>query len=105
MTFINDTTDTIDDEEFAAALALKSDKSETYTKSQVNDNFQPTGDYATHSELTDGLATKQPTGDYATNTALTDGLATKQPTGDYATNTALTDGFCLLYTSPSPRDA
>ena len=44
MTFINDTTDTIDDEELAAALALKSDKSETYTKSQVNDNFQPTGD-------------------------------------------------------------
>ena len=40
MTFINDTTDTIDDEELAAALLLKADKSETYTKSQVNDNFQ-----------------------------------------------------------------
>lgn len=31
----------------------------------------------------------QQTGDYATNTALTQGLAGKQPTGDYATNTAL----------------
>ena len=51
MTFINDTTDTIDDEELAAALALKSDKSETYTKSQVNDNFQPTGDYALSSSV------------------------------------------------------
>ena len=93
MTFINDTSDAIDDEELAAALALKSDKNETYTKSQVNNNFQPTGDYATNTALTDGLATKQDTGDFATNTALTDGLATKAPTGDYATNTALTDGL------------
>lgn len=30
--------------------------------------FQPTGDYATKTELTQGLATKQPVGDYATNT-------------------------------------
>ena len=78
MTFINNTFDTVDDEELAAALALKSDKNDTYTKSQVNNNFQPTGDYATNTALTDGLATKQDTGDFATNTALTDGLATKQ---------------------------
>ena len=44
MTFINNTFDTVDDEELAVALALKSDKSETYTKSQVNSNFQPTGE-------------------------------------------------------------
>ena len=83
MTFINNTFDTVDDEELAAALALKSDKNETYTKSQVNNNFQPTGDYATNT----ALATKQDIGDFATNTALTDGLATKQDTGDFATNT------------------
>ena len=59
MTFINNTFDTVDDEELAAALALKSDKNETYTKTQVNSNFQPTGDYATNTALTDGLATKQ----------------------------------------------
>ena len=70
MTFINNTFDTVDDEELAVALALKSDKSETYTKSQVNSNFQPTGEYATTTTLTDGLATKAPTGDYATNTSL-----------------------------------
>ena len=51
MTFINNTFDTVDDEELAAALALKSDKNETYTKSQVNNNFQPTGDYATNSAV------------------------------------------------------
>ena len=93
MTFINNTFDTVDDEELAAALALKSDKNETYTKSQVNNNFQPTGDYATNTALTDGLATKQATGDYATNTSLTDGLATKQDTGDYALHSELTDGL------------
>ena len=70
MTFINNTFDTVDDEELAVALASKSDKSETYTKSQVNSNFQPTGNYATTTTLTDGLATKAPTGDYATNTSL-----------------------------------
>ena len=51
MTFINNTFDTVDDEELAAALALKSDKNETYTKSQVNNNFQPTGDYATNTAV------------------------------------------------------
>lgn len=41
---------------------------------------QASGDYATNTSLTEGLATKQPTGDYATNSALTSGLATKQNT-------------------------
>lgn len=41
---------------------------------------QPAGDYATKTELANGLNTKQPTGDYATNTALAEGLATKQGT-------------------------
>ena len=52
MTFINNTFDTVDDEELAVALATKSDKSQTYTKSQVNSNFQPTGNYATTTTLT-----------------------------------------------------
>lgn len=47
---------------------------------------QPTGDYATNTALTQGLATKQPTGDYATNTALSNGLATKQDTLTAGTN-------------------
>jgi hypothetical protein len=61
MTFINNTFDTVDDEELAAALALKSDKNETYTKSQVNNNFQPTGDYA----LTSAVALKADQSDVA----------------------------------------
>lgn len=36
-----------------------------------------TATYATKSEVTSGLASKQPVGDYATNMALTEGLATK----------------------------
>ena len=55
MTFINNTFDTVDDEELAVALALKSDKLTTYTKSQVDSSFQPTGDYAS----TTALNTKQ----------------------------------------------
>ena len=62
MTFINNTFDTVDDEELAAALALKSDKNETYTKQQVNNNFQPTGDYATNTNL-GTKADKPPTGE------------------------------------------
>lgn len=54
---------------------------------------QPTGDYATKTELTEGLALKQPTGNYATVEQLNQGLASKQPTGDYATNTALAEGL------------
>lgn len=54
---------------------------------------QPSGDYATKTELAQGLASKQPTGDYATKTELTEGLALKQPMGDYATNTALAEGL------------
>ena len=41
---------------------------------------QPVGDYATRTELDEGLATKQPVGDYATRTELDEGLATKQGT-------------------------
>ena len=54
---------------------------------------QPTGDYATKTELTEGLAGKQPTGDYATKTELTEGLALKQPTGNYATVEQLNQGL------------
>ena len=66
---------------------------------------QPTGSYATTSDLnnyatttalTQGLATKQDSGDYATNTALTNGLATKQNVGDYVTSSSLAttlDGY------------
>ena len=61
MTFINNTFDTVDDDELAAALALKSDKNETYTKTQVNNNFQPTGDYA----LTSAVALKADQSDVA----------------------------------------
>ena len=44
--------------------------------------------YATKSEVTSGLASKQPTGDYATNTALSSGLATKVDTSTYTTDKA-----------------
>ena len=71
----------VDDEELLNALAGKSDKATTYTRSDVDTKLN---DYATTSALNTGLNTKQPTGDYATNTSLTNGLATKQPTGDYA---------------------
>ena len=54
---------------------------------------QPTGDYATKTELTEGLAGKQPTGDYATVEQLNQGLDGKQPTGDYATRTELSQGL------------
>lgn len=56
---------------------------------------QPTGDYATKTELAQGLAEKQPTGDYATRTELSQGLAEKQPTGDYATTEELNAGLEL----------
>lgn len=51
--------------------------------------------YATKTELSDGLATKQDAGEYVTGETLTQELAKKQDTGDYATNTALTDGLAL----------
>ena len=56
---------------------------------------QPTGDYATKTELTEGLAGKQPTGDYATVEQLNQGLDGKQPTGDYATTEELNAGLEL----------
>lgn len=61
---------------------------------------QPVGDYATNTALNavednlqEQIDGKQPSGDYATNSALTTGLATKQPVGDYATNTDLSAGL------------
>ncbi|MEY1236129.1 phage tail protein [Providencia manganoxydans] len=38
---------------------------------------QPAGDYATKTDLSNGLAGRQPAGDYATNAALNNGLASK----------------------------
>ena len=66
---------------------------------------QPAGDYATRTELVEGLNTKQGVGDYATRTELTNGLATKQPTGDYATNLALTEGLAGKQGTISDLDA
>ncbi|MEY0576992.1 hypothetical protein [Providencia manganoxydans] len=43
--------------------------------------------------LTTELGKKQPAGDYATKTDLNNGLAGKQPAGDYATNAALNSGL------------
>ena len=91
-------------------ISGKADK--TYVDQQLA-NKQPIGDYATSTELTEGLATKlgksenaasatKATQDasgnvitttYATKSELSSGLASKQPTGDYATNTALTQGL------------
>jgi hypothetical protein len=55
--------------------------------SQVTAYAQPVGDYATHTDLTTGLAGKVNTSTY------TAGLAGKQDVGDYATNSALTTGL------------
>lgn len=87
------------------------------TDAQLRDRTTHTGTQAisTVSGLQTALDGKQATGDYATNTTLTNGLATKanvshthviadvtglqtaldgkQTTGDYATNTALTNGL------------
>lgn len=82
------------------SLYLKKDEaSSTYaTKTELSDGLatkQDAGEYITNEALTQGLATKQDKGDYATVEALNSGLAGKQDTGDYATNTALTDGLAL----------
>ncbi len=66
---------------------------------------QPAGDYATRTELTEGLATKQPTGDYATRTEVALGLATKQDSGDYATRTELSEGLAGKQGTISDLDA
>lgn len=93
----------------------------THTVSDVTglqgqlDGKQAAGDYATSTELTDGLATKQPTGDYATSAEVTIGLSSKastshthsissvtglqseldgkQVSGSYATSSDLTTGL------------
>lgn len=62
------------------------------------DGKQATGDYATNTDLTSGLAGKAATTHthddrYYTETETNTLLSGKQATGDYATNTALTDGL------------
>ena len=82
------------DEKAREALAGKQPSGDYATKTELTEGLagkQPTGDYATKTELTEGLSTKQPMGDYATNTALAEGLAQKQPTGDYALKSELPD--------------
>lgn len=73
-------------EDAAATYLTKVDAADTY---QPKGEYQPAGDYATNTALTEGLATKQPVGDYATNTALTQGLEGKQDKGDYALKSEL----------------
>ena len=63
----------VDDEELIEALLSKADKATTYTRTDVDTKLN---DYATTNALETGLATKQPTGDYALHSELTDGLAT-----------------------------
>lgn len=70
----------------AATYLTKVDAADTY---QPKGEYQPVGDYATNTALTEGLATKQPVGDYATNPALTQGLEGKQDKGDYALKSEL----------------
>ena len=78
------------------ALAGKQPSGDYATKTELAQGLagkQPTGDYATKTELTEGLAGKQPTGNYATVEQLNQGLDGKQPTGDYATRTELNQGL------------
>lgn len=80
------------------ALAGKQPSGDYATKTELAQGLaskQPTGDYATRTELSQGLAEKQPMGDYATRTELSQGLAEKQPTGDYATTEELNAGLEL----------
>lgn len=87
-------------------ISGKADK--TYVDQQLAKK-QPTGDYATNTQLTQGLAGKAPnehthtiaevtglqtTLDGKADTSYVDaGLAEKQPVGDYATTEALTTGL------------
>ena len=65
------------DSEIEQTLVSKADKSDTYSKSEVDD----------------ALATKQNVGDYATNTALTDGLALKADKSDTYTKQEVDDAI------------
>lgn len=71
-------------------LTLKADKSDTYTKIEVDTSLAGKAEIVHVHTIADvtGLQTaldgKQPTGDYATNTALTSGLATKADTSSLA---------------------
>ena len=67
------------DSEIEQTLVSKADKSDTYSKSEVDD----------------ALATKQNVGDYATNTALTDGLALKADKTDTYTKQEVDDAISL----------
>ena len=83
-------------DEVTAALAGKQPTGNYATKTELSDGLatkQAVGNYATKTELTQGLAGKQPTGNYATVEELESGLAGKQATGDYATKTELTNGL------------
>ena len=80
-------------------LAGKADKTYVDTelaKKQPKGNYQPAGDYATTTALTEGLAGKankvhtHAVGDV---TGLQSALDGKQAKGDYATTTALTEGL------------
>ena len=77
-------------------LTLKADKSDTYTKIEVDTSLAGKAEKVHVHTIADvtglqmALDGKQPVGDYATTSELVEGLNTKQPTGDYATNSSLT---------------
>ena len=75
-----------------AALADKADKSDTYTKTEVDALIPDVSDFATQQDLTDGLALKADAADTYTKGEV-DALI--PDVSDFATEQELTDGLAL----------